>query len=132
MSDYQHIKCHVCGWSGWTDSGVCEGCPTPETCDDCGEEEKDCTCEKCYECGCKVESEHGSDTCSCEPGPSVRTLRRVTTHVARKPDPKYRVSVGDTYKLTVEGGYYRNGPRWMTSTKRVTILAAKTEVQHAS
>ena len=43
---YVHIRCPRCGWSGYTDSGVCEGCDDGggETCESCGDTHADCRC----------------------------------------------------------------------------------------
>lgn len=41
---YVRISCSLCGWRGWTDTGVCEGCTF---CDECGEPttgEEPCEC----------------------------------------------------------------------------------------
>ena len=31
---YVHLSCNLCGWRGWTDTGICEGCVF---CSQCGE-----------------------------------------------------------------------------------------------
>lgn len=41
---YIYAGCDLCGWHGWTDTGVCEGCVF---CRDCGEpytDEVPCEC----------------------------------------------------------------------------------------
>ena len=42
---YAKMSCDLCGWHGWTDTGVCEGCVF---CRDCGQpytHEVPCECE---------------------------------------------------------------------------------------
>jgi hypothetical protein len=117
---YEHVRCRDCGWSGYSDTGVPDcSCGDVESCDDCGEELKECTCERCAECGFKVVTEC-DDQCSCEPGPAVQTLSRSTVQVARKDYPLSGISKGDKYRRTVTGGYYKNnGPRWMTVSRKL-------------
>lgn len=120
---YQHIHCHRCGWSGWTDGG-CEGCPSPEVCDHCGEEESDCTCWSCDDCGEKTDDDERH--CSkCGEGRSYQTLSRSTVQVARKTygTPGYATTInpGDKYKRTVTGGYKVDGPRWLTVSRKLLV-----------
>ena len=67
---YVHLSCNLCGWQGWTDTGVCEGCVL---CEDCGEVvEPSHGCRVCEGCihirelgpcrGCGLVP---GDTCTC-------------------------------------------------------------------
>jgi len=50
---YVHLSCSLCGWHGWTDTGVCEGCVF---CTECGRpytDDEPCAC--CRECGYSLE-----------------------------------------------------------------------------
>lgn len=113
---YRHIRCR-CGWSGWTDGG-CEGCPSPEVCDSCGEEESDCQCYQCEKCDDKHSADESSCP-SCGEGHTYQTLKRVTVQKARKVYalPGCTINPGDTYRRTVTGGYTTNGPRWLSVTR---------------
>ena len=46
---YFRISCSLCGWNGWTDTGVCEGCVFCKECGEAYREDDDCAC--CRECG---------------------------------------------------------------------------------
>ena len=50
---YMRMCCPLCGWEGWTDTGVCEGCVF---CTECGKpytDDEPCAC--CRECGYSME-----------------------------------------------------------------------------
>lgn len=107
---YQHIRCSKCGWSGWTDTGVCEGCA----------EEKDEEQDYCEACGERMEKDStGEIRCpNCEYGGvhSNTVTEKATTHVAHK-NHGPQIKIGDTYKRIVRMGHYADGPRWMEVVK---------------
>ena len=43
---YAHMACDLCGWHGWTDTGVCEGCVFCVHCGEAWTNEKPCECEE--------------------------------------------------------------------------------------
>jgi hypothetical protein len=141
---YQHIHCSRCGWSGWSDTGCCEGrCADEEDedrakrCPECDEYMDDCECERCAECGelrddCECErcAECGElrDDCECEMF-SVRSFCKVTRHTARRDHKDGKVKAGDRYDQTVDAGYFEGGPRWMNCYKYVLKRASQAGAQ---
>lgn len=114
---YQRIRCS-CGWSGLTDTGVCEGCgPDVEYCSCCDEERDDCECWECRECGDKNRDDETE--CHCGTGRSYQTLCHSTVHVARKEYPLVGIFPGDKYRRTVFGGYYKGAGRWLSVERRL-------------
>jgi hypothetical protein len=99
--DYQHIRCHVCGWKGWSDGPSCEG--------QCADEAMEAMADA------ENAEEEGDTRC---------TLRSYKYHTARKTYNEGKtneVRPGDRYQRQVEGGYEVNGPRWLHVTRvRVT------------
>lgn len=53
---YARVSCSRCGWSGMTDTGQCDRCPSP--CDECGAErsEGEGFGDWCYDCSTRCES----------------------------------------------------------------------------
>lgn len=101
---YAHIRCSRCGWSGWTDTGVCEGCsPSGETCEDCGESRQGCSC---------TEGFAHAGTC------------RTHKHVARRDHRGGGIKKGDTYKVTRTHYWREGGPSWWQARKTVVSRAA--------
>lgn len=50
---FAHMSCGLCGWHGWTDTGVCERCVFCRECGQAYTDEEPCAC--CRECGYSLE-----------------------------------------------------------------------------
>ena len=123
---YQHISCS-CGWKGWTDTGVCEGC-------DAGSGRGDL--EECDGCGCEMgdlggpqrsataEDDCLCEDCACEEGVSHHTTTKASVHVARKEHRDGYILPGDTYKRVAFMGFIVGGGRWLRVSKRLIKRAA--------
>ena len=120
---YEHISCS-CGWSGWSDTGVCERCPQPEaeTCDACGQEFGDGRWGTAIKSATVVDETLCED-CACQEGVWHQTTTKVTVHTARKDHG--HVKAGDRYKRIVQMGFYVGGGKWLTSRKQVIKRAAQ-------